>query len=161
MSLQKLREVRRTVHLLRQFVPTFHCAHLPYGFDRLSATVCCDLPICVRRLYLVELFVLTMRLVSWPVIYEWSQQVGSFTYLLRVDYVVEARLLALIVYEYVTTIRREVELFWTGNRKATIGSILFFVNRYLPLLVNLMYLKNPVPVKVSALVVQLGQYSWL
>ncbi|KAI0722673.1 hypothetical protein C8Q76DRAFT_719712 [Earliella scabrosa] len=57
----------------------------------------------------------------------------------------------LIVYEYVTTIGQEVELFWTGNRKATMGSILFFVNRYLPLLVNLMYLKNPVPVKSCAL----------
>ncbi|TFK89490.1 hypothetical protein K466DRAFT_486714, partial [Polyporus arcularius HHB13444] len=42
--------------------------------------------------------------------------------------------LGLLIYEYVITLRREVDFFW--KRKLTGASVLFFLNRYLPLVVN-------------------------
>ena len=39
-----------------------------------------------------------------------------------------------MVYEYLVTLRREVELFW--NHKWTGAAVLFYFNRYLSLLVN-------------------------
>ncbi len=47
----------------------------------------------------------------------------------------------LFAYEYVVTFGREVELFW--KRRITVSSILFLVNRYLPLVVNIIYAPWP------------------
>ena len=45
---------------------------------------------------------------------------------------------ALLAYEYVITVDREVKLFW--NRQITVASVLFCFNRYLPLAVAILYL---------------------
>ncbi|KAI0722669.1 hypothetical protein C8Q76DRAFT_719703 [Earliella scabrosa] len=48
----------------------------------------------------------------------------------------------LLAYEYVITFGREVDLFW--KRKATMASVLFGVNRYLPMVVAALDLPYPV-----------------
>ncbi|TBU33043.1 hypothetical protein BD311DRAFT_653099 [Dichomitus squalens] len=47
----------------------------------------------------------------------------------------------LIVYEFMITFNKEVDLFW--KRKITLSSILFLLNRYLPLIVNMIYAPWP------------------
>ena len=43
---------------------------------------------------------------------------------------------ALVAYEYFITFGLEVELFW--KRKVALASVLFFMNRYVPFIVNMM-----------------------
>ncbi|KAI0722375.1 hypothetical protein C8T65DRAFT_704876 [Cerioporus squamosus] len=47
----------------------------------------------------------------------------------------------LFAYEYAITFGHEVELFW--KRKITVSSMLFLVNRYIPLVVNMIYAPWP------------------
>ncbi|KAI0722688.1 hypothetical protein C8Q76DRAFT_793699 [Earliella scabrosa] len=49
----------------------------------------------------------------------------------------------LLAYEYIITFDREVKLFW--NRKVTMASILFGVNRYLALLVAMLFIPYDLP----------------
>ncbi|KAI0707182.1 hypothetical protein C8Q76DRAFT_860360 [Earliella scabrosa] len=52
-----------------------------------------------------------------------------------------AAAVVLIFYEYAITFNKEVELFW--RRKITLASVLFLVNRYVPLAVNVLYSPYP------------------
>ncbi|KAM5534811.1 hypothetical protein V8D89_011527 [Ganoderma adspersum] len=47
----------------------------------------------------------------------------------------------LIMYEFMITFNKEVELFW--RRRFTLSSVLFLVNRYVPLVVNMIYAPWP------------------
>ena len=49
--------------------------------------------------------------------------------------------IGLIMYEFMITFNKEVELFW--RRRFTLSSILFLVNRYVPLVVNMIYAPWP------------------
>ena len=51
--------------------------------------------------------------------------------------------LGLLAYEYMITFDREVNLFW--RQKITMASILFGINRYLPLAVTIINLPYSVP----------------
>lgn len=51
------------------------------------------------------------------------------------------RATGLFAYEYAITFGREINLFW--RRKVTVSSILFLVNRYVPLVVNMIYAPWP------------------
>ena len=61
----------------------------------------------------------------------------------------------LFTYEFCLTFGREVELFW--RRKFTIASVLVILNRYVPLVVNLMDTPYVIPHAVSS--ISLGYYE--
>ncbi|TFK94268.1 hypothetical protein K466DRAFT_476918, partial [Polyporus arcularius HHB13444] len=63
----------------------------------------------------------------------------------------------LFAYEYAVTFGREVELFW--RRRITVSSILFLVNRYVPLVVNMIYAPWPsYPTTYKVKVLEIFQY---
>ncbi|KAI0722599.1 hypothetical protein C8Q76DRAFT_782821 [Earliella scabrosa] len=65
---------------------------------------------------------------------------------------------ALLAYEYIVTLDREVNLFWT--QKITMASVLFIANRYIALFVNLMYLPYDVTLQASTIIfIRLEQLS--
>ena len=59
-----------------------------------------------------------------------------------IDYVFMST--ALVVYEYLITFGREVELYWTQG--VTAASILFYANRYISLAINVYQLFENLPV---------------
>ena len=54
---------------------------------------------------------------------------------------------ALLAYEYMVAFGREVDLFW--KRKITMATVLFIVNRYVPLAATIMNLPYSVTIQVS------------
>ena len=61
----------------------------------------------------------------------------------------------LIMYEFTITFNKEVGLFW--KRKITLSSVLFLLNRYLPLIVNMIY--APWPLSLSPKTQEVGDVS--
>ena len=59
------------------------------------------------------------------------------------------------MYEFTITFNKEVELFW--KRKITLSSVLFLLNRYLPLIVNMIY--APWPLSLSPKTHEVGDVS--
>ena len=59
------------------------------------------------------------------------------------------------MYEFTITFNKEVELFW--KRKITLSSVLFLLNRYLPLIVNMIY--APWPLSLSPKTQAVGDIS--
>ena len=51
--------------------------------------------------------------------------------------------IALLLYEYIVTFDLEIDLFW--KQKITMASVLFGLNRYLPLAVAMLELPFPLP----------------
>ena len=59
------------------------------------------------------------------------------------------------MYEFTITFNKEVELFW--KRKITLSSVLFLLNRYLSLIVNMIY--APWPLSLSPKTQAVGDTS--
>ncbi|KAI0711168.1 hypothetical protein C8T65DRAFT_185592 [Cerioporus squamosus] len=74
--------------------------------------------------------------------------IASEFYHISVDAYFSISTCAFFIYEYFITFDREVELFWKG--KMTGASIIFLLNRYLPLLTQLLYLTEYTTSTMSA-----------
>ncbi len=57
------------------------------------------------------------------------------------DHIIDKFWMAIIIYEFMITFSKEVELFW--KRNFTLSSVLFLVNRYVSFAVNMMYTPWP------------------
>ena len=51
------------------------------------------------------------------------------------------------MFEWIITLRDEIDLFW---KKFTLATILFILNRYIPLAYNLIAFYNPTSIQVGA-----------
>ena len=63
------------------------------------------------------------------------------------------------MYEFTVTFNKEVELFW--KRKITLSSVLFLLNRYLPLIVNMIYAPWPLSLSPKTQAVSDMSHSFL
>ncbi len=61
---------------------------------------------------------------------------------------------ALVVYDFVITLDREMKLFWT--RRFTGATVLFFTIRYMPLLYGILGVVKYVPINPSASLILLN-----